>query len=213
MKTPTPCSPLRLRMIEDMVARNLGPGSQRGNIHACKLFASFLGRSPETATPDDVRNFQRHLSRIMHDGHRCAALPDGAHAVVQPGWPSVATHCATRLGLICLARRLVRGAHAPGFTPMARGRARGCGTAFSRHNSTAGAHGCGSRVRRRALRSSTDVGVSCGTRRAPARAPRGSPRARYASARTMPSSASIVSDWRSRIDTMCGPTTAELCAA
>ena len=61
MKTPTPCSPLRLRMIEDMVARNLGPGSQRGNIHACKLFASFLGRSPETATPDDVRNFQRHL--------------------------------------------------------------------------------------------------------------------------------------------------------
>ena len=61
MKTPAPCSPLRLRMIEDMVARNLGPGSQRGNIHACKLFASFLGRSPATATPDDVRNFQRHL--------------------------------------------------------------------------------------------------------------------------------------------------------
>jgi integrase/recombinase XerD len=61
MKTPTTCSPLRLRMIEDMTARNLGPGSQRGNIHACKLFASFLGRSPETATPDDVRNFQRHL--------------------------------------------------------------------------------------------------------------------------------------------------------
>ncbi|MEQ1614742.1 MAG: tyrosine-type recombinase/integrase [Hyphomicrobiaceae bacterium] len=61
MKTPTNCSPLRLRMIEDMTARNLGPASQRGNIHACKLFASFLGRSPETATPDDVRNFQRYL--------------------------------------------------------------------------------------------------------------------------------------------------------
>jgi hypothetical protein len=61
MKTPTNCSPLRLRMIEDMTARNLGPASQRGNIHACKLFASFLGRSPETATPDDVRNFKRYL--------------------------------------------------------------------------------------------------------------------------------------------------------
>jgi integrase/recombinase XerD len=42
MKTPTTCSPLRQRMIEDMTARNLGPGTQRGHIFACKLFAGFL---------------------------------------------------------------------------------------------------------------------------------------------------------------------------
>ncbi len=61
MKTPTTISPLRQRMIEDMVARNLGPATQAGHIYACKQFAAFLGRSPETATPDDVRSFQRYL--------------------------------------------------------------------------------------------------------------------------------------------------------
>ena len=61
MTTPTTVSPLRQRMIEDMVARNLVAGTQRGHIHACKQFAAYLRRSPETATPDDVRSFQRHL--------------------------------------------------------------------------------------------------------------------------------------------------------
>ena len=31
------------------------------HIHSCKRFAAFLGRSPDTATPDDVRGFQLHL--------------------------------------------------------------------------------------------------------------------------------------------------------
>jgi hypothetical protein len=42
-------------MIDDMVARKLMPGTQRGHVFACKQFAAYLGRSPETATPDDVR--------------------------------------------------------------------------------------------------------------------------------------------------------------
>jgi integrase/recombinase XerD len=54
-------SPLRLRMIEDMNARKLGKHSQRSHIHSCKRFAAFLKRSPETATPDDIRRFQLHL--------------------------------------------------------------------------------------------------------------------------------------------------------
>jgi site-specific recombinase XerD len=54
-------SPLRQRMIEDMVARKLGPQSQRSHIASCKRFATFLKRSPDTATPDDVRLFQLHL--------------------------------------------------------------------------------------------------------------------------------------------------------
>ena len=55
-------SPLRLRMIEDMNARKLGPHSQRSHIHSCKRFAAFLKRSPDTATADDVRRFQLHLA-------------------------------------------------------------------------------------------------------------------------------------------------------
>src|SRR5450432_1728182 len=55
-------SPLRQRMIEDMNARKLGAGTQRGHIHSCKRFAEFLKRSPETATVEDIRRFQLHLS-------------------------------------------------------------------------------------------------------------------------------------------------------
>jgi site-specific recombinase XerD len=63
MSTET-VSPLRQRMIEDMNARKLGPHSQRSHIHSCKRFAAFLKRSPETATPEDIRRFQLHLSEI-----------------------------------------------------------------------------------------------------------------------------------------------------
>ena len=42
-------SPLRQRMIEDMNARTLCAGTQRGHIRSCKRFAAFLKRSPETA--------------------------------------------------------------------------------------------------------------------------------------------------------------------
>jgi integrase/recombinase XerD len=55
-------SPLRQRMIEDMNARKLGAGTQRGHIRSCKQFAAFLKRSPETATAEDIRRFQLHLS-------------------------------------------------------------------------------------------------------------------------------------------------------
>ena len=55
-------SPLRQRMIEDMNARKLGVHSQRSHISSCKRFAGFLKRSPDTATPDDVRRFQLHLA-------------------------------------------------------------------------------------------------------------------------------------------------------
>ena len=54
-------SPLRQRMIEDMAARKLNPHTQRGHISSCKRFAAWLKRSPDTATPDEVRRFQLHL--------------------------------------------------------------------------------------------------------------------------------------------------------
>ena len=55
-------SPLRQRMMDDMSARKLGAHSQRSHISSCKRFAAFLKRSPDTATPDDVRRFQLHLA-------------------------------------------------------------------------------------------------------------------------------------------------------
>src|SRR5882724_2170387 len=55
-------TPLRHRMIEDMKARKLCAGTQRGHIHSCKRFAAFLNRSPDTATTEDIRRFQLHLA-------------------------------------------------------------------------------------------------------------------------------------------------------
>ena len=61
MSTDT-ISPLRQRMIEDMNARKLCAGTQRGHIRGCKRFAAFLKRSPETATAEDIRQFQLYLA-------------------------------------------------------------------------------------------------------------------------------------------------------
>jgi integrase/recombinase XerD len=55
-------SPLRQRMLEDMNARKLCVGTQRGHIRSCKRFAAFLKRSPDTATAEDIRRFQLHLA-------------------------------------------------------------------------------------------------------------------------------------------------------
>jgi integrase/recombinase XerD len=59
-------TPLRQRMIEDMQARQLGPASQRSHVYSCKRFAAYLKRSPDTATPDEVRLFQLHLIECGH---------------------------------------------------------------------------------------------------------------------------------------------------
>jgi integrase/recombinase XerD len=57
-----PISPLRQRMLEDMSLRGFTPDTQRDYIRAVKKLASFLGRSPDTATAEDLRAFQLHLS-------------------------------------------------------------------------------------------------------------------------------------------------------
>ena len=42
-------------------ARKLNPHTQRSHIYSCKRFAAWLKRSPDTATPDEVRRFQLYL--------------------------------------------------------------------------------------------------------------------------------------------------------
>jgi integrase/recombinase XerD len=54
-------SPLRQRMIEDMSLRKLGTATQLGYIRAVERFTRFLGRSPDTATAEDLRQFQLHM--------------------------------------------------------------------------------------------------------------------------------------------------------
>src|SRR5260370_39723239 len=55
-----PISPLRRRMLEDMARRGLREEPQRDYIRFVRSFAAFLGRSPETATAEDIRRFQVH---------------------------------------------------------------------------------------------------------------------------------------------------------
>jgi integrase/recombinase XerD len=56
-------SPLRQRMIEDMTARHFAEKVQKDYIRYVKNFTAFLGRSPETATSEDLRLFQLHMTR------------------------------------------------------------------------------------------------------------------------------------------------------
>ena len=53
-------SPLRQRMIEDMAIRKFAPKTQHDYVQRVKDFAAFLGRSPDTASFEDVRRFQLH---------------------------------------------------------------------------------------------------------------------------------------------------------
>ena len=56
-----PISDLRTRMIEDMSIRNFGEKTQTDYIRHVERFVKFLGRSPETATGEDLRRYQVHL--------------------------------------------------------------------------------------------------------------------------------------------------------
>jgi len=54
----TAISPLRQRLIDDMNVRRFSRETQRNYIRDVGRFATFLGRSPDTATAEDVRRFQ-----------------------------------------------------------------------------------------------------------------------------------------------------------
>jgi integrase/recombinase XerD len=57
-------SPLRQRLIDDMMIRRLGPKTQQDYIRHVKHFALFFDRSPDTATAEDVRRYQLRLASI-----------------------------------------------------------------------------------------------------------------------------------------------------
>jgi integrase/recombinase XerD len=55
---------LRRRLIEDMNLRGFTAKTQRYYIRIVSRFAAFLSRSPDTATAEDIRRFQLHLSEL-----------------------------------------------------------------------------------------------------------------------------------------------------
>ena len=56
-------SQLRQRMIEDMTARRFKEKVQKDYVRHVRIFTEFLGRSPDTATSEDLRRFQLHMAQ------------------------------------------------------------------------------------------------------------------------------------------------------
>ena len=61
-----PISPLRQRMLHDMMMRGRSPRTQHRYARNVQRFAAFLERLPDTATAEDLRAFQIHQ-------HECGA--------------------------------------------------------------------------------------------------------------------------------------------
>jgi integrase/recombinase XerD len=53
-----PISPLRARMIEDMMVRGFTEKTRQDYVRHVHAFAAFIGRSPASARPEDIRAFQ-----------------------------------------------------------------------------------------------------------------------------------------------------------
>jgi integrase/recombinase XerD len=53
-----PAGTLRARMIEDMTMRGIGEKARSDYVRHVRTFSAFIGRSPDTATAEDVRRFQ-----------------------------------------------------------------------------------------------------------------------------------------------------------
>jgi integrase/recombinase XerD len=96
LSTDRPITPLRQRMLQDMMMRGLGPHTQQHYIrHVCR-FAAYLGRPPDTATAEDLRNFQIHQ-------HESGASPMTINSAVT----ALRFFCTVTLKRRDLARTLV----------------------------------------------------------------------------------------------------------
>src|SRR3974390_48124 len=93
-------SPLRQRLIDDMNMRRFSRETQRNYIRDVGRLATFLGRSPDTATADDVRRFQIE--------QRDAGMPTPTMNSIVSALRFFFTQTIDRPDL---ARRLIRVAH------------------------------------------------------------------------------------------------------
>ena len=70
-----PISDLRRRMLQDMMNRNFGGKTQHDYIRHIETFAKFLGRTPDTATGDDVHHKRGHVVDYRHVIHALRRKP------------------------------------------------------------------------------------------------------------------------------------------
>jgi integrase/recombinase XerD len=96
----TAISPLRQRLIDDMNVRRFSRQTQRNSIRDVGRFATFLRRSPDTATADDVRRFQIE--------QRDAGVPTPTMNSIVSALRFFFTHTIDRPDL---ARKLIRAVH------------------------------------------------------------------------------------------------------
>ena len=68
--TTAKMSPLRRRMVEDMQIRGLEATTQASYLRAIEAFAGFLGRSPDSATPAELRAWQLQMARVPKSASR-----------------------------------------------------------------------------------------------------------------------------------------------
>ena len=106
----TAISPLRQRLIDDMNMRRFSRETERNYIRDVGRFATFLGRSPNTATAEDVRRFQIE--------QRDAGVPTPTMNSIVSALRFFFTYTIDRPDL---ARKLIRTAH-PRNLPVVLGR-------------------------------------------------------------------------------------------
>jgi integrase/recombinase XerD len=76
--SPKPVIAFRQRLLEDMAVRHFSEKSTHDYLRHIDRFLAFLGRAPETATADDLRDFQVHLNQ---DGVRPASFNSAVSAL------------------------------------------------------------------------------------------------------------------------------------
>ncbi len=62
-RSSQPISRLRARMIEDMSVSGFKEDMRRDCVRHVRAFAAFIGRSPDTATAEELRLFQLHQTQ------------------------------------------------------------------------------------------------------------------------------------------------------
>src|ERR1700677_5235736 len=144
-------SPLRQRLIDDMNVRRFSRETQRNYIRDVGRFATFLGRSPDTATAEDVRRFQIE--------QRDAGVPTPTMNSIVSALRFFFTHTIDRPDL---ARKAIRVAHPRnlpvGLSRDAVARLLNATTCLKHQAALSVAYGAGLRVAEVAALKVTDIG-------------------------------------------------------
>ncbi len=77
-----PISPLRQRLIDDMTARRFSEDTKRDYVRNVRKFAAFLGRSPDTATSEDLRRYQLHMAQQQASPGTSSQPATGKYSIV-----------------------------------------------------------------------------------------------------------------------------------